>query len=349
MSYERLMAFLFLSLAAAGCGGPSYKASPAEPVTGAAEMTPGEISGTGNSESGQLSVMADSYTDASRQQAVFDADFAEAGILAIRLNLRNGAGHSVRVRREDMTMTLPGGHRLSPISAQSAANFVTEKTGESFIVTDIFWQEVLGLDSQPARDRRRARKSRDKRTEDYRRKELTDAVLAAGESAQGFVFFRPPPGTPAFDAASLTLELIPAGDAPRKTVSQRVAGLGFAGSKKTPVTYIPRSARGFVKCPSGEFPQRPWVGTWKARSGVATLTAEISGQVVMGKITTPTHVYAVRGTVEDGGRVKAVIEHPRADNEASLAGEFPRLLTQVNTARPSQYWPLSGLVFRLCS
>jgi hypothetical protein len=350
MAQARLIPGLVILLAVGGCGGPSYKASPASPISAGMENDSSRHIAPATGGAGQVSVLAEPYSDLDRQKAVFDADFTKAGILALQLRVHNTTAQAAQVRRDDMTLTLPGGQHLSPISATSAANLIEEKTGTSVAAEDVFFELLLGLNVQPARDQRRAEASRAKRVADYEAKEFGDAGLAPGGSASGFVFFRPPPGTPAFDVADLNIRFLPATGGAGATLSQPVAGLGFAGREPGPAaTYVPRSQRGSRSCDSGGNPGRRWIGTWEAKTGNAVMTISISDHAVMGRIVTPDGAYRLDGTVNANGEIEADIEPSVAENGATLQGRFPVLMTSVDATGAEQYGALANLAFHLCS
>jgi hypothetical protein len=73
--------------------------------------------------------------------------------------------------------------------------------------------------------------SRSQRITDYRRKEFKDTQLGKDQSAQGFVFFKPAPGTTPFNEAELTVRFFNADAGTSEVVSVRLTRVQFEGAK----------------------------------------------------------------------------------------------------------------------
>jgi hypothetical protein len=76
----------------------------------------------------------------------------------------------------------------------------------------------------------RSEKAWNERLADYSNKELPDVVLYKGDSRHGFLFFMPPPGTPAFNEATLKLSWVNDDKAPSSVIHIPLKGLEFKGS-----------------------------------------------------------------------------------------------------------------------
>lgn len=203
-------ALTFLALLAAGCA--SYTPSSA-PVPRAADAK-AEVA------EGGVVIGVDPYVEPERQKSAFDADFDEAGVLAIQLSAANEGGKRVLIRRSDMLLTLPDGSQIRPAGATS----VVTKVGESgSVVGATIMFGIIGLlAAGSAEDTARAA-----RTNDYRSKELQDLSLAPGESGDGFVFFIPPPETEPFETAELAVRVVDTETVTSHVLRVTLRGLGF--------------------------------------------------------------------------------------------------------------------------
>lgn len=203
---------LFFSLAAIAGGCASYTPSSAvleSPKKFAAQRA----------ENG-VAVSVSPLTDPEEQKKLFDADFTEKGVLCLQVVAENQSAPLAVVRPSDMSLELPGGTQLSPVSA----NTVVAKVGEKGSVAGatIAFGLIGYLASANAEDNARAA-----RLEDYRSKTFSEARLASGNSAHGVVFFIPPPGTKAFDSATFSVRFVDAEDATSRTIELPLTNLDF--------------------------------------------------------------------------------------------------------------------------
>ncbi|MFQ5520114.1 MAG: hypothetical protein ACE5FK_01850 [Candidatus Methylomirabilia bacterium] len=173
---------------------------------------------------GTVALGADPYVQPDRQTAVFDADLNGAGVLPIQVLLRNEGTRQRLIRPSNMSLVLPVGSEISSAGASAVAAKL-ESTG-GVVGASIAFGLIGFLVASSAEDKARAA-----RLADYRGKELQDVTLKKDESAHGFVYFIPPPGTPAFDDATLTVRFVDVEEATSFVVRLRLSGLGF---KETP-------------------------------------------------------------------------------------------------------------------
>lgn len=209
---SRSIAALGWLLLLAGCASYTPSAAPAvQPET----LT--------SIESGGTAVAAQPFVDKQQQKAVFDADFDKADVLAIRVSVRNTTGRKLLVRRSDMTLTLPDGGIVAATTAESVAAKVGE--GRAVLAVGAAFGLIGALAATSARDQ--ARKAR---TADYSAKAFRDTDLEQDTTVEGFVFFLPPNGTPAFDQSMLGVSFVDVELAKRSTIEVPLAGLSFEPS-----------------------------------------------------------------------------------------------------------------------
>ncbi len=214
MNWNWIVVSLIATLGLAGCA--SYKPSSAPVPAPTAEET---------FVSEGYAVAADAYVERDRQKNVFDADLRERGLLVIQMLVINKTDRPVLVRRTDMMLKLPDGSQITTLSAHSAAVQVGE--GGSAVGATLAFGLIGALAASSAEDT-----ARNARIADYQLKEFKDASLGKDETAHGFVFFMPPPGTKPFDQAELAVRFVDIESATSKTISIPLLGLGFPSTEK---------------------------------------------------------------------------------------------------------------------
>ena len=213
-----LMAALIAVSVCAGCA--KYTAMSA-PVPAAAAMPAWQ-------DEGAVAAGADAYVQPERQQAIFGAALGDAGVLAIQVFVQNHGAHSVQVRRADLELGLPDGRKLSPSVAAAvvaAALAPPRETTKSGTLTRI------GRSLVPAGSGEQASSAR---LGDYKSKEFQDVTLGPSETAHGFVYFIPPEGTPAFDAAPLTVPFVDIEKVSSTVIALPLTGLAYKGTPEGP-------------------------------------------------------------------------------------------------------------------
>ncbi len=178
-------------------------------------------------DEGAVAAGADPYVQPERQQAVFAEALGEAGVLPIQVFVQNHGARGVRVRRADLTLRLPEGRDLSPSVAAVVAAALARAGGAAEIGTLASLGRLLAAASPGDR-------ARTARLADYKSKEFHDVTLGRAEAAHGFVYFIPPAGTPAFDAATLTVSFVDAEEASSTVVALPLTGLAFKGVPAAP-------------------------------------------------------------------------------------------------------------------
>jgi len=167
-----------------------------------------------------LAVGADPYVDPAQQEAIFDADFDKADVIALHVFIENKRSTAAVVRASDMSLSLPDGNAISSSSVLK----VTNKVGEegSVIGATIAFGLVGALVASNAEEKARAA-----RIDDYESKSLGTKDLLPGQSADGVVFFIPPKSWPAFEVASLSVRAIDQMNGTNLVVDVPLAGLSF--------------------------------------------------------------------------------------------------------------------------
>jgi hypothetical protein len=216
---RRLTVSFAVMLLAASCASYTPSSAPVPTLPSNARLTSVE----------SYAASVDLYIDSAQQEAVFDGDLHEAGLIAMQVVAMNNGERPAQVRRTDMVLALPNGKRISPISAHSAAVQVGEEG--SVIGMTLAFGIIGGLAAANAEET--ARKSR---IADYETKEFKDVTLGAHESAYGFVFFKPPDGTSAINEAVLDVRFVDVGTATGQVVSLPLQEASHAsvGRRETP-------------------------------------------------------------------------------------------------------------------
>src|SRR3990170_2939209 len=182
---------------------------------------------------GDVAVGADPYVEEDRQKVVFDGALTDEGVLPVLVHVRNEGRRRLLVRPSTMTLTFRDGSQVSPVGATAVAAKIESSAGV------IGWTIAFGLigflAASSAEDKARAA-----RLADYRSKELQDVTLAKVEATHGFVYFIPPPGTPSFTEAVLTVKLVDAEDftgiVVRLPLMERAGGQGKPWGGEAPAS-----------------------------------------------------------------------------------------------------------------
>jgi hypothetical protein len=162
-------------------------------------------------------VSADPYTQPERLRATFDGDLIAAGVLPIQVFVENLGAKRLLVRPSDAVLELSDGGQTSPVGALAAASKM-EGSGKVIAATVGFG--LLGfLAATSAEDKARAA-----RREDFRRKEFPEKRLEKGDSAYGFLYFMPPPGTMDLSSAKLAIRLVELEDGKTSVVKVPLTG-----------------------------------------------------------------------------------------------------------------------------
>ncbi len=186
---------------------------------------------------GTVVVGVDPYVRADRSEAVFDADLMAVAVIPLQVVVRNLGEHPVPIQVRNFRLVLPGQEVAGPRPAAEVAALIVQGNGAASgastgigilgglggaigsIAAKAVGGAVSGGMGSSAQDAVAARRA------DYMRKELKDVVLGQGEATRGFLFFRVPDGMPAFDQATLVLDL-PADGSRAGSVRVTVTGLG---------------------------------------------------------------------------------------------------------------------------
>jgi len=172
---------------------------------------------------GTVAVAAEAFSDQERQKANFDADFDAANVVAIQLVAENRGARKVLVRPSDMALQLPQGRTLAPSGVTTVVSTVGESG--SVVAAALAFGIVGALAASSAEEQ-----ARTARTADYTEKAFKESTLGEAESAHGFVFFIPPPGTGPFDSAILRVRFVDIDSATSEHVEVPLAGLAYQGA-----------------------------------------------------------------------------------------------------------------------
>ncbi len=238
MSRRRLCSFMFaLAVSLTACASSEYVARTA-PVPVATAMP-------ARGADGGLTVSADPYVDAKRQQAVFGSSLSRMGILPVQLLLENSATRRVLARASEVALVLPDGRAFllagafaavawlegAPVQyqpmAQGAAVHTAPLAGAYFGPAAYGAVSMVGAMFAVANMvelNRRAELQREILA-DYRSKELRDVAFDPGESRHSFVYFVLPPDAPRTGDFALAVRLIDAEDATVTVVQVPLPGL----------------------------------------------------------------------------------------------------------------------------
>ncbi len=160
------------------------------------------------------------------QEQMLDADLNEVGVLALQVVLENRGEYTKVVRSKDMVLTLPDERTFGPTTVDSVVYKVDESG--SVIGSTVAFGLIGYMAASSAEES--AKKAR---LMDYRAKSLGEEELAANDSAHGFVFFIPPPGSGTFDEATLSVFFVNEDLSTAKEVRVPVKGIGFEPEEVT--------------------------------------------------------------------------------------------------------------------
>jgi hypothetical protein len=160
------------------------------------------------------------YVEVEQQQKVLNADLNEADVIALQVIVENRTARMMLVRPLDLVLTLPDQRTLGPTSVASVANMV-EETG-SVAGPAIAFGIIGYMVASNAEE-----KAKQARVADYDAKSLRSKSLAKNQSTHGFVFFVPPPGSGAFDEATLSVFFVDEQAATTEMIQVPLTQLGF--------------------------------------------------------------------------------------------------------------------------
>lgn len=169
-------------------------------------------------------VFAKALGTTEEQEVYFDADFNEAGIIAIQVLAENRSERPARVRPKDFVLITPDGQSLSPVTSDSVVYSVGEDgsvVGATLAFGLIGWMAANQAEES----------SRNARLIDYQSKTFSEQVLYQGQSEHGFVFFVPPENTAPFTTAELTVTFVEDESATASAVRVPIANINYFGSE----------------------------------------------------------------------------------------------------------------------
>jgi hypothetical protein len=176
-------------------------------------------------EADGLAASVDPYVDVERQKKVFDADMNAADVIPLQVSVENRTSRSQVVRPSDMILVLNDNRAFSPASVSATVNKVGESG--SVVGATLAFGLVGYLVASNSEDT-----ARTARAVDYKEKSFRDVTLAAGDKANGFVFFIPPKGTQPFDDATLRVRFVDFDGSSSEMVDVKLTGLGYIETVK---------------------------------------------------------------------------------------------------------------------
>jgi hypothetical protein len=125
----------------------------------------------------------DPYLDEQRQKQYFNANFTDAGYLAVDVVVKNEGKHPVDVKPEYIYLVFQGGDQMAPIESRVVANQIEE--GGSVVASTIMFGAVGALITAQAQQ-----DAKTSRIMDYAAKQLKETTLVPGATTQGYLFYR---------------------------------------------------------------------------------------------------------------------------------------------------------------
>lgn len=193
---------------------------------------------------GPLSLGADAYTQPSRQEEVFGDDLTKIAVLPVHVVVSNAAARPVAIAAENFELALPSQQSATPRPSFEISGLLAPEVGVAdYATVGVGMLGGLGGAIGAVAGRMLSYLgatalgwSRDKtlhaRGEDYDRKSFKPVKLAKGQSAEGFLFFVVPPGTPPFNDALLRLNAQPS-ENENLTLTVTLTGLRYKGLTPT--------------------------------------------------------------------------------------------------------------------
>lgn len=169
---------------------------------------------------GPVTIGLDPFVQGERQKKVFGGFLGEAGVIPVQILVENAGNGRVQVKSSDIVLVLPGGTRINQTGARAASAKMSSCAG--MVAAAVGFGAVGAIVASSAEEKARAA-----RLEDYQRKEFQDPVLGQGDSANGFLYFIPPAGSPDFSSAVLQVRVKNLEDATSSIVEMNLAGLNY--------------------------------------------------------------------------------------------------------------------------
>jgi hypothetical protein len=172
--------------------------------------------------------IAEPFINPERLKEEFGIPLNEAGIIVIRVSLRNDGEQTLLVRGSDIHLVLSDGKRIAPACPMALTSRLEEVSHAGGAVAAIFGAP-LGLLAAFAGGAEKSKK-RIERINNLQAKQLGERILGKSDAAEAFVYFIPVQGTPAFDDASLTFCVIEPDTTRGIRVELPLKNLGFGGA-----------------------------------------------------------------------------------------------------------------------
>jgi hypothetical protein len=171
---------------------------------------------------------AQPFVNPERLKEEFGIPLNEAGIIVIKVSLRNDSEQALLVRGSDIHLVLSDGKRIAPVCPMAVTSKLEEVSHTGAAVAAIFGAG-LGLLASFAEDAEKSKK-RIELINKLQAKQLGERVLGKSDAAEAFVYFIPAQGTPAFNEASLAFWVIEPDTAGGIRVELPLENLEFGGA-----------------------------------------------------------------------------------------------------------------------
>lgn len=158
----------------------------------------------------------------------FGIPLHEAGIIVIKVSLRNDSEQTLLVRGSDIHLVLSDGKRIAPAFPMALTSKLEEVSHTGGAVAAILGAP-LGVLVTFTKGAEKSKK-RMELINKLQAKQLGERMLGKSDAAEAFVYFIPGQGTPAFDKASLTFCFIEPDTARGIRVELPLENLGFGGT-----------------------------------------------------------------------------------------------------------------------
>ncbi len=160
---------------------------------------------------GIVTVSADANSKPEGQSAEVNARFKAAGLLAIRVQVKNQSSHRLLLRRRNISLVRPDGTEISSLPASIFAALGvnprmkgwTAPSGVGVGALPLVFVSLVNVAAMGAED-----KELETHLSIYQDKELYDATLTRGRSVQGYVYFFVPEEVVSLEDLKLVLPII---------------------------------------------------------------------------------------------------------------------------------------------
>ena len=171
---------------------------------------------------------AEALVDPEKLKVEFGAPLNDAGIIAVKVSVRNDGNQKLLVRGSDIHLVLPDENRIAPASS-SVLTSKLEEVSHAGLWAGILFGGLVQVGTTLAVDAEKGKKAITAQ-DNFQAKQIGERVHDKNDVSEGFVYFIPPEGTPAFDKASLAVWFVDTGTARGVRVDLPLENLSFKGA-----------------------------------------------------------------------------------------------------------------------